>query len=47
MTWTKRLAQLAIVAAILGVLAVSAGADWWGGATTLGSGSGTAASHGR
>ncbi len=43
MTWMKRFARLAIVAAILGVLAVSAGADWLGGATVITT---TSASHG-
>ena len=43
MTWMKRLAHLAIVAAVLGVLAVSAGADWLGGATSITT---TSASHG-
>ena len=37
MTWMKRLTHLAIVAAVLGVLAVSAGADWLGGATIISS----------
>lgn len=44
MTWMKRLTQLAIVAAVLGVLAVSAGADWLGGATVFSTSS--SATHG-
>lgn len=45
MTWMKRLSHLAIVAAVLGVLAVSAGADWLGGATII-STSDVSATHG-
>lgn len=35
MTWMKHLTSLALASAVLAVLALSAGADWWGGGTIL------------
>lgn len=35
MTWMKRLTSTMILAATVGVLALAAGADWVGGATTF------------
>lgn len=35
MTWMKRLTSTLIFAATVGVLALAAGADWYGGATVF------------
>ncbi len=40
MTW-KRVSQFALAVAVLGVLAFSAGADWYGGTAVMSTGTGT------
>lgn len=45
MTW-KRISRFALAVAVLGVLAFSAGADWYGGAAVLSSGGTSSATHG-